>query len=801
MEITNKPKSVTKSEPCPHCQKTDWCYQLGDLSVCNRDFPPATGWKVTNKQDANGHCYYAPIGNQPMKTEKPTVIDVKTWYYNDRDGNKLVAVERQFLSDGDKKIAQKAWTGKTWAWTTKHIPRENIPIFRYPEVKAAIAKGETIFWVEGEKCVEALESLGLVATTNCGGSKRFSVSDMEDLKGAKLVICPDGDKYGLELANKVAEYFPDAKWLYAYPESKNWKHIPESKGFDVADWIYGKKLTASDVKKSVEKRRLIDFQDQKLDEIGFSKNDKKRLEEVRASVDRLIYSQLSEADREIWLINTSSLYGMHPDKLKSYYYSRLKELEEEASRDDRQKEIDKALDSLNEDLPLDGFFPDEIVKPLRSFATQMKYKEVSLVTAILTATSVLHKVGTRLKISEGFYISPNIFSFLVSHSGQGKSPLIKTIIENAFRLIENDYNAQYNRKVTEYENALEEWKSIDSKERRELGYTKPIEPPSSPRILFATDMNGTAVNQQFSRYPDAGFLGIYDEGKKLLNFNGRGRTADDESDLLSFYDGSGVKELRTEKGVRTNVPSTLLGVYAGIQPTDLLELMGQCEDSRGKWARFLFTIEHKERRWFEFYYEEEQEKVIEIWDILAKYYRRFLSAEKTIYRLTEQGQKAIQDYLNYAVEPERMKVSESILETFLNKAGSRIAKLATNLHLWSTEEAHKQAVIEEETVYKALVLDEFYTKQIDLLYSKSKATRGDLEPLLAEIMTIAYKMGFSTDALGISAKDVARNSWVFRKQKTSMDEIRQHFKRLEDFGYGKCNPDFGIHMRFIPNKR
>jgi hypothetical protein len=780
-----KIKSVTKHSPCPHCGKTDWCYELGELSVCCRDYPPAKGWRETKKQDKNGHPIYAPDTAMPMDTSKAHIIDIQNWEYLDRNGDKLVAVERKNLSDGKKQIKQKAWTGKTWTYSTKHVPRTEIPVYKYREVRKAIALGKTIFYVEGEKCADALWDIGLVATTNYRGSGGFSESDMKDLEGADLVICPDRDIMGMKLANQVAEHFPNSKWLYAYPESKLWNSIPNDGGLDVADWIGQHYLKADDILKAVENRREITLEEQKLELIGFTKEDKKKLAQMQASIDRLIENGLPQAEKEIFLTHLSSLFSMQADKLKSYYYSRLKQLEIEETKPDIQAEIDKTLDTLTEDLPLDAFLPDEIAKPLKAFADQLKYKEIS----ILTATSVLHKVGTRIKISEDFLISPNIFSFLVAPSGQGKSPLLKMCIGYPFSKLEKPFIDSHRILRNEWESAIEEWKSI----KGEAKPPKPEEPPISPRILFATDVNGTAVNQQFSRYPDYGFLGIYDEGKKLLNFNGRGRTADDESDLLSFYDGTGVKELRTEKGVRTNVASTNYGIYAGIQPNDLLELMGQCEDSRGKWARFLFTIQHKERRWYDFNYDDRKKE--EVWELLARYYQRFLANEKKIYILQRSGQKKIQDYLNHAIEPMRMQISDSVIETFLNKAGSRIGKLLINLHLWSSDDALSTNLIDDEVVHKALCLDEFYTKQIELLYSKSRASRGELDPLLAEIMSIARRIDTP-----LRAKDVQNNSWIFRKAKYSPDTIRQYFKQLSEFGYGTCDPDFGTKMRFIANK-
>lgn len=85
-------KEVTKQNPCPHCGKPDWCYSIGNLSVCNRDNPPADGWYQTNKTDRDGHFYYAPIHDLPEK--QPKQSNTRTWEYLDPTGNKLVRVVR-----------------------------------------------------------------------------------------------------------------------------------------------------------------------------------------------------------------------------------------------------------------------------------------------------------------------------------------------------------------------------------------------------------------------------------------------------------------------------------------------------------------------------------------------------------------------------------------------------------------------------------------------------------------------------------------------------------------------------------
>lgn len=46
---------VSKNNPCRHCGKPDWCYQIGELEVCKRG-ESAKGWRKTSKMDDEGSC-------------------------------------------------------------------------------------------------------------------------------------------------------------------------------------------------------------------------------------------------------------------------------------------------------------------------------------------------------------------------------------------------------------------------------------------------------------------------------------------------------------------------------------------------------------------------------------------------------------------------------------------------------------------------------------------------------------------------------------------------------------------------
>jgi RecA-family ATPase/5S rRNA maturation endonuclease (ribonuclease M5) len=133
----------------------------------------------------------------------------------------------------------------------------SIPIYRRAEVREAIAKGEPVYIVEGEPWADLLWKLGIAATTNIAGGGKFTLTDSMDLQGAeRIVILPDRDKKGIEHAEKVAEYFPHALWLYPFPESKFWENLPKDHGLDIADWIEHHNITAEDIKAAMGCKKL-----------------------------------------------------------------------------------------------------------------------------------------------------------------------------------------------------------------------------------------------------------------------------------------------------------------------------------------------------------------------------------------------------------------------------------------------------------------------------------------------------------------------------------------------------------------
>jgi 5S rRNA maturation endonuclease (ribonuclease M5) len=77
-------------------------------------------------------------------------------------------------------------------------------LYRLANVRRAVAAGQTIYVVEGEKDVHALESLGAVATTAPMGAGQWSKIDPTPLHGGRVVVVADLDEPGENHARDVA---------------------------------------------------------------------------------------------------------------------------------------------------------------------------------------------------------------------------------------------------------------------------------------------------------------------------------------------------------------------------------------------------------------------------------------------------------------------------------------------------------------------------------------------------------------------------------------------------------------------
>ena len=157
---------------------------------------------------------------------------VATYPYHDASGK--VLFEKVRYEPKDFRIRHRDASGaEVW-----RLPRGiEPPLYRLPAVKAAMARGEPIYLVEGEKDADRLASAGLCATTGyegaaAGGQKpKWRDSYTTALAGADVVLLPDNDAPGRAHMRHVAAALAGKALV-------RWLELPglPAKG-DVSDWL------------------------------------------------------------------------------------------------------------------------------------------------------------------------------------------------------------------------------------------------------------------------------------------------------------------------------------------------------------------------------------------------------------------------------------------------------------------------------------------------------------------------------------------------------------------------------------
>jgi putative DNA primase/helicase len=128
------------------------------------------------------------------------------WTYTGNAGDPLFAILRfdgeELGPDGETRIVKvyRPIHVVPGGWSIGDPPG-NLPLYDLPRVMAS----SSVVTVEGEKCVEALRRVGIVATTSAHGAKSAEKSDWQTLAGKTVWILPDADKAGHEYAESVTQ--------------------------------------------------------------------------------------------------------------------------------------------------------------------------------------------------------------------------------------------------------------------------------------------------------------------------------------------------------------------------------------------------------------------------------------------------------------------------------------------------------------------------------------------------------------------------------------------------------------------
>ena len=161
------------------------------------------------------------------------------YIYTDSNGVVLVSVRKYYEQDTTGGIVRDS-SGKPKKQFRQFMNgRQGIPeprpLYNIPNILEA----DKVIWVEGEKCADALNELGYVATCTIGGAGMLSENtaykfDFTPLSGKELILWPDNDEAGKKLAQIV-----EAQAKQAGVKSTLMLKIPSTKSdkWDAADAV------------------------------------------------------------------------------------------------------------------------------------------------------------------------------------------------------------------------------------------------------------------------------------------------------------------------------------------------------------------------------------------------------------------------------------------------------------------------------------------------------------------------------------------------------------------------------------
>ncbi len=121
----------------------------------------------------------------------------KTYPYFDAQGLQVEEVIREECEAGERRHKQFRQVFLLDGRRRKTKPEGFTPVlYRHPQLLEAIANGEPVYLLEGEKDVETAEALGLVATTNAQGGRSFPPELAEIFTDADVRVVLDRDDAG-----------------------------------------------------------------------------------------------------------------------------------------------------------------------------------------------------------------------------------------------------------------------------------------------------------------------------------------------------------------------------------------------------------------------------------------------------------------------------------------------------------------------------------------------------------------------------------------------------------------------------
>mgnify|MGYP002279637793 CR=1 FL=1 len=470
------------------------------------------------------------------------------YIYTDTEGRALVAVYRFDKSDNSSKKEFRPYTVATGEWKAP----EKRPLYRLDLLARDIGP---VVVVEGEKCADALNDIGVLATTCFGGCNGTGKADLSPLSGREVVIWPDNDEPGLKYAKAVALSLREngaasIKIVDLNPETFPIDRI--YRGWDAADAIsegWGQLRIRSLLREAIPYKGKASLK--------LKKSERRKID----------------------------LYGDDPLKLKEWGEPDMSVL------NPRRPPPEFPVQLFGQ------FWGNWITAKAEGCSAPVDYVGMSL----LSLSSSLIGCSRFVSPWKGWKEPPLLWVALVGNPSTGKSPALESVL-GIVRKIEQEGAQGIKDKLRQHEADVlgaqcirQDWER-QVKEASKSGASIPIMPegaqvpdkPERPRI-FVSDATPEALARLLANQPK-GLLVTRDELSGWLGSFNRyaGGQGGDRAFWLEAYGGRPYTIDRARNGGEAvTVPYLATSILGGIQPDKLHSLLLSGDDD-GLTARFLF---------------------------------------------------------------------------------------------------------------------------------------------------------------------------------------------------------------------
>ncbi|WP_413746906.1 DUF3987 domain-containing protein [Synechococcus sp. MIT S9507] len=250
-------------------------------------------------------------------------------------------------------------------------------------------------------------------------------------------------------------------------------------------------------------------------------------------------------------------------------------------------------------------------------------------------------------------------------------------------------------------------------------------PDDAERKFFTSTFTLPGLSRVQAAQPDHGCLINTDEFsgtlRKLFNDQRSGR-GDELSRLLSVYDGKPQRATFSDKSLNYNLKGSSFSLLSTIQPSVLLDCMGDLTDESGLFARFnLCEIPLKRRTM-----SRTGRKPDGLMAELQNAYLCLQTWKPRIYGLTDEAMVLFDEFHENCENQRLDQAIEPALRAYAAKQEGRCGRIALVLHCIqaAARRVPPDELISAETMLGAITICDFYAQQLRRFYALSLASAG-----------------------------------------------------------------------------